>query len=94
MSGVPQGSLLGPALSDVFFCNIVSIIECTLSKFADHTKLFGAVRALEGRNPIQRDFDRLERGAHANLMKFKKARSKDLHLSQGNPEHKYRLARK
>ena len=37
--------------------------------------------------------DRFERWAHANLMKFNKAKCKIIHLGEGNPKHKYRLGR-
>ncbi|TRZ08190.1 hypothetical protein HGM15179_018915 [Zosterops borbonicus] len=65
--------------------------ECTLSKFADDTNLCAAVNTLEGRGAFQRDLDRLEMWASANLMKFIKAKSKVLHLVQGNSKHKYSL---
>ena len=64
--------------------------ECTLSKFANDTKLCGPVDTLEGRDAIQRD---MERWAHVNLIKFHKAKCKVVHLGQGNPKHRYRLGR-
>ncbi|GAB0179784.1 mitochondrial enolase superfamily member 1 [Grus japonensis] len=88
-----RGSVLGPALFNIFVGNMDSGIECTLSKFADRTKLCGVVNRLEGRDAIQRDFDRLERWAHANCMKFSKAKCKVLHMGWGNPKHNYRLGR-
>ena len=54
-SGVPQGSVLGPLLFLIFINDIDRGVASKILKFADNTKLCGAVGSLNGINTLKKD---------------------------------------
>lgn len=59
---------MGPALF-LILINLDEKIESILSKFVDNTKLGGSIKP-ESRMVLQRNLDRLNKGAEATGIKF------------------------
>ncbi|KAF4790652.1 hypothetical protein TURU_138699 [Turdus rufiventris] len=69
----PSRGCTGTTLFNIFISDIDKGVECTLSKFADDTKLSGAVDPPEGQDAIQRDLDKFEKWP-MGIIRFNKAK--------------------
>lgn len=82
---ISRGLVLELVLFNIFVGNEDNEIECTLSTFANATKLCDAVSMLVGRGCYPEG----PGWTCANLMRFQKAKCKVLQLGWGNPKPKY-----
>ena len=88
LSGVPQGSVLGPLafivfINDIDRCgnNLITL----LSKFADDTKLGQVIYDQQEALALQSCLDNLEEWAEQWGMNFNVAKCKVMHTGRGNP---------
>ena len=83
LSGVPQGSVLGPILFLIYINDLVDSIASNVLKFADDTKLFRKVNTDGDKQHLQNDRDRLVKWSEKWQM-FNFGKCKCLHTGHGN----------
>ena len=94
LSGVPQGSVLGPTLFLIFINDIDRAVEVTnsiLLKFADDTKVGRVVESEEQRRELQSTIDRLVEWSTEWQMLFNAGKCHILHLGARNARHEYTM---
>ena len=91
VSGVPQGSVLGPLLFLVYVNDLPDIVQCDIKLFADDTKLFTKVPFSADATLLQTDLEALTRWSNTWLMPFNQSKCKVLHFGHTNQGFQYNM---
>ena len=86
LSGIPQGSVLGPLLFVLFINDLPNNIKSECFMFADDTKLFNSTN---NNQTLQEDIRELEKWSATWQLQFNALKCKVLHIGKNNPKLKY-----
>ena len=70
VSGIPQGTVLGPVLALIFLCDIDTDVENVASMFADNTRIMASIKNEDDVEELQKDLDTVYGWAESNNMQF------------------------
>lgn len=89
LSGIPQGSILGPVLFSLFVNDLPGEVQCLISMFADDTKIYLPLTTDMSTVQLQEDLWALEAWAKRMQMKFHPLKCKVMHLGSKNNKESY-----
>lgn len=81
-SGVPQGSVLGPALFVCFINDLPDVVKSFIFMYADDTKLFRQVENIEDQRELQRDLNETVKWADKWQLGFNIDKCKTMHIGR------------
>ncbi len=93
LSGVPQGSVLGPLLFLIFINDLdaSAVTASSISKFADDTKITRMIAGEADQKNLQTALDGLVEWAEKWGMQFNVKKCKVMHLGRQNPQYAYSM---
>ena len=91
LSGVPQGSVLGPILFLVYINDLEEGVIGKILKFADDTKLFSKTKEIGDKQNLQDDIDKLVKWSEKWQMLFNFGKCKCLHIGPENTSMTYEM---
>ena len=93
LSGVPQGSVLGPILFLIYINDLVDIFgsDLTVKLYADDAKMYTEIGDIKNISILQLGLDKLDDWAHEWQLSIAINKCSVLHIGKGNPRHNYSL---
>ena len=93
ISGIPQGSVLGPILFVIFINDMPKMVKSMCQLFADDAKIFRSVHLRDETSNlmIQEDLESLYRWSERWQLPFNTGKCKVLHLGHNNPCYQYKM---
>ena len=88
LSGIPQGSVLGPSLFTIFINDIPNDITSNVKMFADDTKFYNSAHL---NHLIQEDLNCVLQWSNEWLLPFNIEKCKVLHHGKVNPKNDYMM---
>ena len=85
LSGIPQGSIMGPILFTLFVNDLPQHINSLISMFADDTKLYLPLTSDSSHDELIADLNYLQLWAEQMQMKFHPSKCKIMHMGRNNP---------
>ena len=91
ISGIPQGSVLGPILFVIFINDMPEMVESMCQLFGDDVKIFRSVdlRDSEGNLKLQADLHKVWSWSEKWQLPFNTGKCKVLHIGNSNPCYQY-----
>ncbi len=91
VSGVPQGSVLGPILFLIFINDLPEVVDVSVRIFADDTKIFNKIGDRNDQEKLQGNLSDLEKWAETWEMKFHPEKCKVLHIGKDQEAFPYKM---
>lgn len=86
ISGIPQGTVLGPLLFVIFINDLPEDIESLIFLFADDSKIWRNILGAHDRETLQKDLHKMKAWSEKWMLEFHPDKLKHLHISRQSEE--------